>query len=461
MERKVAGEKKFGQQGDCLFALGQLVGYGPVFQCRQHVRGVMTLKTHTLGVDFGTSNSACGLAVDGIAQLIEVAPGAQTLPTAVFFDFDAQKVVYGQPAQAALIAGEEGRYMRALKSLLGTALMRESRMLLGQRRDFIAIVGDFLAEMKRRAEAATGLQFDRALSGRPVLFHSADATRNAQAEVDLRACYMAAGFEDVRFMAEPEAAALANRSALTPGDLGLIVDIGGGTSDFTLFRQEGAKGIDILRSNGLRLGGTDFDRELNLGQVMPLLGRGSQIRHAFGSETHTAPNAIFGDLATWQKIPFLYGADTLRMAADLAKYAVEPEKLARLVQVLEEQLGHDIAFAVEAGKIAANDRAAVAPPEIDLSVLETHLRVPLPAALLTVTIAGMADEIAKTARETVAQAGLVPADVGTLILVGGSSLMEVVVAALMRDFTSAAVHRGAAMTGIVEGLALASETAFE
>lgn len=421
----------------------------------------MAQGSHTLGIDFGTSNSAMGFATDGVAQLIDVAPGAQTLPTAVFFDFDAKRVVYGHPAQAALIAGDEGRYMRALKSLLGTALMREGRMLLGQRRDFIAIVGDFLAELKRRAEVATDLRFDRALSGRPVLFHSADAQRNAQAEVDLRDCYLAAGFKDVRFMPEPEAAALASRGALDAGDLALIVDIGGGTSDFTLFRQKGAEQIDILASNGLRLGGTDFDREVSLTQVMPLLGRGSQIRHAFGSETHTAPNAIFGDLATWQKIPFLYGADSRRMAADLAKYAVEPDRIGRLVQVLEEQLGHDVAFAVEAGKIAANDTQATALPEIDLAVLETNLRVPLPAPLLTVTLAEMAAQIAVVAGETVQKAGAAPGDVTKLILVGGSSLMEVVGTALSKTFAQAEVHRGAAMTGIVEGLALASETAFD
>ena len=420
----------------------------------------MAPATHILAVDFGTSNSAVGCTLDGQPQLIPVEGAALTLPTAVFFDFDAQRVVYGQPAQDALIGGEEGRYMRALKSLLGTSLMRESRMLLGQRRDFIAIIGDFLGELKRRAEVQTGLAFDRALSGRPVLFHSANAARNAQAEVDLRACYLAAGFSDVAFMPEPEAAALANRDVLQPGDLGLIVDIGGGTSDFTLFRQQGVTGIDILASNGLRLGGTDFDRALSLGQVMPLLGHGSQIRHAFGSETHTAPNAIFSDLATWQKIPFMYGPETRRLAGDLAKYAVEPEKLARLQRVLGDQLGHDLAFAVEAGKIAANDPAALAPSQVDLAVLEPQLRVPLPAAMLTHLLADMAQDIAAAGRATTDTVGVAPPDVSRLILVGGSSLMGVVGTALAKAFPKAEIHRGAALTAIADGLTLASGTAF-
>jgi len=417
----------------------------------------MVETSQTLGIDFGTSNSAVGINVDGRPRLVDLEAGSATMPTAVFFDFEERRIVYGSPAQQALIEGDEGRYMRALKSLLGTSLMHESRMLLGKRMDFVAIVAAYLAQLKAQAEAATGRTFTRALSGRPVKFHSNNAARNAQAEIDLRACYLAAGFDDVAFMPEPEAAARANRDVLHSGDLGLIVDIGGGTSDFTLFRQRGAADIDILASNGVRLGGTDFDRELSVTQVMPLLGRGTLIKHAFGGQTHTAPGGLFNDFATWQKIPFSYTRETRRMAADLAKYAVEPDKLARLTRALDEELGHDIAFAVEAAKIVANDVNANALPEVDLSVLEKGLRVPLPAALLSYTLAEMAGQIAQAALDTVEDA----AAVDKLVLVGGSSLMGVVDGALRAAFPRAEVHRGAALTAIVDGLALASDTAFD
>lgn len=410
----------------------------------------------TLGIDFGTSNSAAGFAVQGNAQLVALEPGAQTLPTSVFFDFDSRATLYGSPANDALIDGVEGRYMRALKSLLGTSLMRESRMLLNERQDFITIVGRFLATIKARAEAQTGQRFETALSGRPVLFHSEDTARNAQALVDLTDCYAAAGFESVTFMPEPEAAALASRAALQPGDLGLVVDIGGGTSDFTVFRHGTGSGIDILHSHGVRLGGTDFDRKLSIDHVMPLLGQGSQIRHAFGSETHTAPRAIFADLATWQKIPFLYGADTRRAARELAKYAVVPDLLNRLVQVLEDELGHDLAFAVEAGKIAANDPGAIAPPQINLDIIEKGLHLSLPAAMMWAGLSDMANRIAETGAKAVADAGLAPEQIDRLIFVGGSSLMSVVQTAMTNTFPRAHTHKGAALTGIVEGLALAT-----
>lgn len=409
-----------------------------------------------LGVDFGTSNSAAGVAKDGAPHLIALEAGQMTLPTAVFFDFDRKKMVIGSAAGEALLAGEEGRYMRALKSLLGAPLMREKRNLLGEKLDFIDIVARFLTRIKSAAEAQSGQVFDRALSGRPVRFHP-DEARNAQAEVDLREAYMRAGFSDVAFMYEPEAAALSNRAVLGADDLGLIVDIGGGTSDFTLFRN-GAAGIDILASHGVRLGGTDFDRALSLETVMPLLGRGSLIRHAFGSDTHVAPTTIFNDLATWQKIPFLYAPDSRRLAADLLKYAAEPEKLARLVSVLGDELGHDVAFAVEAGKIGANTGGA---GEIDLRVVERKLAVSLEAAQVGTILSPMTSDMAQAALTTVAQAGVEPQAVTHLVFVGGSSLMQVTRDALCEVVPQAKAHAGSALTAIVDGLGLAAEGAFD
>ncbi|UWR30107.1 Hsp70 family protein [Sulfitobacter sp. W002] len=411
-----------------------------------------------LGIDFGTSNTAAGIAVNGAPQLIALEAEAQTLPTAVFFDFDAREMRIGAAASDALLAGAEGRYMRGLKSLLGTRLMRERRVLLGERLDFIDIVARFLARVKTQAEAATGMQFDTALSGRPVRFHSADDARDAQALTDLREAYGRAGFDHVDFMNEPEAAALANRAALRPGDLGLVIDIGGGTSDFTLFRQRGNDEIDILESHGIRLGGTDFDRSLSIGRVMPQLGMGSEIRHAFGGDTHIAPNAIFNDLATWAKIPFLYGADTRKAAAELHKFAEHPKRLARLVKVLDEELGHDLAFAVEAGKIRANGAGAEgdAEPVIDVSMLKPRATLPLPRDWMRKRLSKLAAQMGDAAETTAQNAGIAPGAVDRLIFVGGSSLMEVVEAEMRTRFPRAKGHRGAALTAIVEGLALSA-----
>lgn len=400
---------------------------------------------HTLGIDFGTSNSACGVAVDGRAHLIAVEPGAQTLPTAVFFDAESRKMSIGSAANRALISGSEGRYMRALKSVLGTSLMHERRMLAGESLDFTDIIARFLSRLKTAAETACGMAFSHALSGRPVHFHSADAARDAQALEDLRGCYLKAGFDAVDFLFEPEAAALAHGA--TDGRLGLIVDIGGGTSDFTLFR-----GREILVSHGVRIGGTQFDRAISLARVMPQLGAGGMIGNAMGDGALPAPVGLFQDLATWQMIPFLYTAATRREVAQMARRAVDPVPFARLLSVLEDETGHDIAFAVERGKIAANGGAG----QIDLRIVEPGLSVPLTAEDLAAVLAEAGSAIGVAARDTCDMAGLPPEAVEQVVFVGGSSLMGVVVSEMERLFPKAEQRRSDPFTGVVDGLAIAA-----
>ena len=413
------------------------------------------LHPNTLGIDFGTSNSAAGIAMGDRPFLVDMEPGETTLPTAVFFE-PKRPMRIGRAATRALINGEEGRFMRALKSLLGTPLLREERRINGEVTDFIQIIARFLAEVKSRAEAATHQTYTHALSGRPVHFHSADTGRDAQAETDLRDCYLAAGFEDVRFLYEPEAAV---RSAAPSPGLGLIVDIGGGTSDFTLFEQDSAGKTHILASHGVRLGGTDFDRQISIDHVMPLLGRGSQIRNAFGPETLPAPNRLFNDLATWQMIPFLYAHDSRRAAGELAKYAVEPNKLNRLVSVLADELGHDLAFAVERGKIQANVEQAV-DPRIDLRILERGLAAPLPPQSMHQSLVAMMTQITLCAAQTLATADISPDRIDRLVMVGGSSLLASLETGLRQLCPNAKVENRNAMTAVADGLALSAAEAF-
>jgi hypothetical chaperone protein len=407
----------------------------------------------TLGIDFGTSNTAAGVMAAGRPHLIAVEPGQTTLPTSVFFDPDRKVTLYGSSANAALIEGREGRFMRALKSVLGTPLLRERRMIGHERLTLLEVVARFLAMIRARAEAETGQSYDHALSGRPVRFHSGDPARDAQAALDLREAYLLAGFRDVTFMNEPEAAALA-AGPLDKGALGLVVDIGGGTSDFTIFERD-ADATRIITSHGVRVGGTDFDRALSLAQVMPLLGRGAEIGNAIGDGRHVAPNAIYNDLATWQKIPFLYTPENRRMAAGFAKLGVDSTLFTRLQTVLDMELGHDVAFAVEAAKIRLNtpdtDQTG-----IDLRFIAADLWEPTTKAAMETALAAQTAAISACAAETLAIAGLTPAHIAKIVFVGGSSLLQAVETSMTALFPQAALERGEAFTAVVDGLALAA-----
>jgi len=190
--------------------------------------------------------------------------------------------------------------MRSLKSVLGTALIDEETLLLRSRIGFREVIGRFLAEAKRRAEAAADIELDAVVHGRPVRFVDDDAAADARAERALEDIARSIGFRHVAFQLEPIAAAFAYEAELDREEIALVADIGGGTSDFSVVRlgperrRRVERAGDVLGNDGVRVGGTDFDREFSLATVMTLLGRGSAMK----LPGRAAPNLYFSDLST-------------------------------------------------------------------------------------------------------------------------------------------------------------------
>src|SRR5437899_10953695 len=80
----------------------------------------------TLGLDFGTSNSAMAfVGEDGVARAVPLEGGEPMLPTAVFFNAEERSIHFGREAIALYLTGVDGRLMRSLKSLLGSSLLDE------------------------------------------------------------------------------------------------------------------------------------------------------------------------------------------------------------------------------------------------------------------------------------------------------------------------------------------------
>lgn len=415
------------------------------------------MSDRALAIDFGTSNSAVAINVNHRPVRLPIEDKQDTLPTAVFFPTRGSTMQIGRAAAEAMIAGHEGRYMRSLKSVLGAPILHEPRMLGGKRMTLADVVTEFLIEVKKRAETASDQRFERVISGRPVHFHSLDPGRDRQAEIDLKTCYHSAGFKDVAFMYEPEAAALASHSARLRGRMGLIVDIGGGTSDFTVFQSDGDR-QNILASHGVRLGGENFDHVLSMTHVMPLLGMGGQLKRVFGQGLQPTPKAIFSDLSTWAKIPFLYSHETRRNVDEMIRLAVEPGPLDRLAHVLQAELGHQLAFAVERGKIDANSGQADA--SIAMGLIERGLNAPISETSLNEAVSGFQVDLKAAAAETLNLAGVEAEAIEIVVFVGGSSLMRMVSSAIAALCPGADFEHSDAFTAIVDGLALASPQSF-
>src|SRR5450756_1097453 len=185
-------------------------------------------------------------------------------------------------------------------------------------------------------------------------------------EQTLREIAREIGFDQVTFQFEPIAAALDYERQISSEQIALIADIGGGTSDFSIVRlgprRHGSadRASDILANDGVRIGGTDFDRQLSLGVVMPLFGFGSAMKRA----ALEVPSRYFHDLATWSNINRMYEPRVMTELRQVRHEAREPALLDRLVRVVEEQRGHTLAMEVEEAKIAlAEQRQASVPLE--------------------------------------------------------------------------------------------------
>jgi hypothetical chaperone protein len=306
----------------------------------------------TLGIDFGTSNSAIAWAsAQGTAQLIPLEGDALAMPTAVFYNAEEGSTHFGREAITHYLEGAEGRLMRSLKSLLGSPLLMETTVINNQLVNFSDIITTYLAELRKRAAQHLGTAPTRVVMGRPVHFVDDDAARDAQAESSLRQAAEAVGFKDIAFQLEPIAAALDYEQRLTRETTVLVADIGGGTSDFTVVRLGPAlmhkpnRADDVLATTGVHIGGTDFDQKLSLGQVMPLLGYGH-----LGPDSREVPNRVFFDLATWHLINWQYQPKAVAQAKALQVNYSDVRLHDRLMRVLTERYGHHMAHDVEQAK---------------------------------------------------------------------------------------------------------------
>jgi hypothetical chaperone protein len=371
------------------------------------------------GVDFGTSNSTVGWVRPGQPSLLALEDGKATLPSVVFFNADDEQVRYGRAALADYLEGYEGRLMRSLKSLLGTSLMDGQTEVAGRALPFRQLLAHFMGELRRRAQQQAGREFTSAVLGRPVFFVDDDPQADRLAEDTLAEIARAAGFREIGFQYEPIAAAFDYESRIEREELVLIADIGGGTSDFSLVRLGPERAgrterrDDILATGGVHIGGTDFDKCLSLASVMPLLGHGSALLSGA-----PVPSGVYFNLATWHTINQAYTRKSIAQLADLARDAAEPEKLARLRNLIDERAGHWLAMQVEDAKIRLSAEPIVG---LDLDRLSPPERLQVGRAAFETAIAGLVDQVGATVQRLLAEAGVAAEKVDTVFFTGGSS----------------------------------------
>lgn len=412
------------------------------------------------GLDFGTSNSTLGLVVDGKPQLVPLEAGEVTLPSSLFFDYENHSVHFGREAIATYMEGGEGRLMRALKSILGTSTIHETTMIGPERKPFTAVLALFLQRMKRQAEKAIGQELSHVVMGRPVHFIDYDETADREAEDTLRAIAAEVGFKHIEFQFEPVAAARDFHQTTSREELAMIIDIGGGTSDFTVLKVSpqdanriGKPSDTVLANAGIHVGGTDFDRWLSLSRLMPLLGYQSPMI----KEGRLMPVGYYHDLATWQRINFLYDHKTFSDLKVLRREAKKPQLIERLLKVLELREGHRLALGVEEAKVTLSDHTQA---EMHLDFIEANLTASMSRDDLVDALSDGTERVKKVISEAITSAGVKADAISVVFLTGGSTKVPYIRDSLTAMVPNARIIDGDAFGSVGIGLALEAHQRF-
>ncbi len=396
------------------------------------------------GLDFGTSNSTVGWSRPGQRALLALEDGKATLPSAIFFHDEDDEVSYGRAALADYLAGYDGRLMRAMKSLLGSSLIDGHTEVQGRALPFRVLLTRFIGELKRRAEASAGRAFTKVVLGRPVFFVDDDPAADQLAQDTLGEIARNVGFVDIEFQYEPLAAAFDYESQIDREELVLVIDIGGGTSDFSLIRlgperaRKADRRDDILAHGGVHIGGADFDMQLSLARVMPLLGLGTQLRSG-----KDVPSTPYRNLACWHTINHVYARKSVDLLATLRTEAAERDKLDVLMELIKQRAGHWLALQVEECKIALSEAPAAT---IDLSRIAPARHVDVSRPQFDDAVAPLLVRVEAKVAELLRDAGVASGDVDTVFFTGGSSRVP-----RLRESISAQVPQARSVEGDLFG----------
>lgn len=355
-----------------------------------------------IGIDLGTTNS-CIAVMDGKEpKVIENAEGARTTPSMIGFTKDGERLV-GQPAKRQAVTNPENT-LYGIKRLIGRRFSDAEVQDLAKKSPFKVIEGEngdawvevdgekyapsqisamVLQKMKETAESYLGEKVEQAVITVPAYFN--DSQRQATKDAG-----KIAGLEVLRIINEPTAAALAYGLDKKANGMIAVYDLGGGTFDISVL-EIGDGVFEVKATNGdTFLGGEDFDSRI---------------------------------------IDYLADEFKKEQGIDLRE-----DKLA--LQRLKE--------AAEKAKI---ELSSAQQTEVNLPFVTAdasgpkHLNVKLSRAKLESLVEDLVKRSMEPVKAALKDAGLKPADIDDVVMVGGMTRMPKIIEAV-KDFFGKEPHKG-------------------
>ncbi|HXQ47449.1 MAG TPA: Hsp70 family protein [Caulobacteraceae bacterium] len=420
----------------------------------------MSASAMTLGVDFGTTNTVVSLlGGGGEAELLrfnfdgqELTPFRSCLSFGGDESAPGSRLVEAGPWAIDAYLEDPGatRFIQSFKSFAASATFSETT-ILGRRYRFEDLLSTFLLRARAHAGAAMGGTPERLIVGRPVRFAGAYPDP-ALALQRYETAFRRLGFADIYYAYEPVAAAFFFARGIDADATALVGDFGGGTSDFSIVRFTRRRGVlssKALGQAGVGVAGDAFDYRLIDQLVSPALGKGSAYRDF--DNTAPIPVRYYASFARWDQLALMRATRDMSDIRGLVRKALEPEKIARLVEFLEGEYGYllyqSISRLKEALSVQPSARFAFHAGDI-------ALEADVERADFERWIARDLAAIDAAVDEALASAKLKPAAIDQVFLTGGSSFVPAVRALFEQRFGPEKISTGAELESIAAGLAL-------
>ena len=409
-----------------------------------------------IGIDFGTTNSVVTLLrADGGVEVLRH-ESAEVFRSVLCFWSDAQ----GHTRHAAGPRGIdayledplESRLIMSMKSYLAQRSFQETR-ILGRSWGLEGLVALFLRDLL--APFADQVDGARIVVGRPVRFVG-DSADDALGEARLRGAFAQAGMPSVDLALEPAAAGHRFAQGLDRPATVLVADFGGGTSDFSLLRFDPGppRRVTALGQAGVGVAGDAFDYRIIDRVVSPLLGKGGSYR-VTGTDLPIPPS-WYTSFARWHLLSLMRAPRVIRDIEAVARTADHPERLHRLVRLVQDEAGYALYRAVSGAKAALSGAEAV---ELRFAHADFEVVAPILRCDFEGWIAPELARIEAAVDAALVDAKVAPEAVDRVFLTGGTSLVPAVRRLFTTRFGEDRVVAGGEFVSVAEGLALMGQDA--
>jgi molecular chaperone DnaK len=322
-----------------------------------------------IGIDLGTTNSCVAVMEGGEAVVIPNPEGSRTTPSVVGFKKDGERII-GETAKRQAITNPD-RTVISIKRHMGTNYKVKIDDKEYTPQEISAMI---LQKLKADAEAYLGTKVTQAVITVPAYFN--DSQRQATKDAG-----KIAGLEVLRIVNEPTAAALAYGLDKEEDQTILVYDLGGGTFDVSIL-ELGDGFFEVKATSGdNHLGGDDFDQAI---------------------------------------IDYLVAEFKKEHGVDLSKDRAAVQRLKDAAEKAKKELSGVLTTTISLPFITVIDG------------VPQHMEVNLTRAKFEELTAHLVERTLGPTRQALKDAGLTPADIDKVVLVGGSTRIPAVQEAIKK-----------------------------